>query len=187
MQFSTAVPVVAHDVPGRTHRVARPPRLVAGAVGVAGQHSRAFLHWWRRCPAPLSAGKESRCWSACATRCPRRRSAPASRMGASTVAEVGEACGAGTGRGGCRSGIRALLFTPPHGGGLQTRHRRRGPPPTDQPVVEPVPRLPCRRIAPAIRLRAGPYARRPGAGRSVCLTDAVGRERLVAVRARSAR
>jgi hypothetical protein len=29
MQFSTAVPVVAHDVPGRTHCVARPPRLVA--------------------------------------------------------------------------------------------------------------------------------------------------------------
>jgi hypothetical protein len=80
MHFSTAVPVVAHDVPDRTHRVALPPRLVAGAVGVAGQHSRAFLHWRRRCPAPLSAGKESRCWSACATRCPRRRSAPASRM-----------------------------------------------------------------------------------------------------------
>jgi bacterioferritin-associated ferredoxin len=33
--------------------------------------------------------------------------------GASTVAEVGEACGAGTGCGGCRGDIRALLSTPP--------------------------------------------------------------------------
>jgi bacterioferritin-associated ferredoxin len=33
--------------------------------------------------------------------------------GASTVAEVGEACGAGTGCGGCRSDIRALLSRPP--------------------------------------------------------------------------
>jgi bacterioferritin-associated ferredoxin len=36
--------------------------------------------------------------------------------GASTVAEVGEACGAGTGCGGCRSRIRALLSTPPTAG-----------------------------------------------------------------------
>lgn len=79
MQFSTAVPVVAHDVPGRTHCVARPPRLVAepsaSQVNIAVRFStRGPLS------GPLIAGKESRCGSARATRCPRGRSAPASRM-----------------------------------------------------------------------------------------------------------